>query len=340
MALTAGDAWETAYPLAFALHREHAVCESLEGRVAAGEAELDLVRERARSEGDRAAIDRLQVMLANGRNDFAGAVRAGCAALARQGIVVPGREEAARALAGEIEAVNAALAGQRIGSLVEAPVTADTAERARVELLSLALRAASQCDLDRFRLIGAMIVGRSLRHGHAPFSSLGYVAFGVVAAQGENRAADHGAELGKLALRLAERLDDPGIRAVVQCLGAVFAMPRRRALGESLPALEQAHADALAAGDLRLAGHAAMLRLHFGLMSGEDLYLLQDRAGKYLSLLLRLGRTISAALTASILRTLLLLTRGFSGGGPGERPPRRGLRPPGPAGLGAAGAHR
>jgi histidine kinase len=302
-------AWQTAYPLAFALHREHAVCACLEGRVVSGEAELDLLRERARSEGDRAAIDRLQVTLANGRSDFPGAIHAAIAALARQGIVLPEREEAARALAGEIEAVNAALVGQRIGSLIDAPVTEDAAERARVELLSLTLRAASQCDLDRFRLLGAIIVGRSLRHGHAPFSSLGYVAYAVVASPG----SDQGDELVRLALRLAERLDDPGVRAVVQCFSAVFASPRRRALGESLDALEQAHVGALAAGDLRLAGHAAMLRLHFGLMSGEDLYRLQDRAGKYLALLQRLGRTISAALTASILRTLLLLTRGPSG---------------------------
>ncbi len=301
-------AWEVAYPLAFALHRDHAECAYLEGRVAEAEAGLELVRSRARTEGERIAVDLLQMKLATGRADFVTAVRTGTAALRRQGIVLPERSGVAAALAAEVARVDAALAGRDAASILDAPLTADADERARVELLAHTLIAAAHSDLDRFRLAGAMIVGRSLRHGHAPFSALGYAAYGFVA----DPRGDEGSipALDEIAKSLAERLDGPGVRAMVQSFGAVFAGPRRASLRESLEPLEQAHAGALAAGDLRVAAFAGLQRLLLGLMSGEDLYRLQDLAGKYHELFQRVGRPVGAAVAASIQRTLALLTRG------------------------------
>ncbi len=318
ISLLPGDAWESAHPLAFALHRDHAECAYLAGRVPEAVESLDLVRARARTEEEQVAIDLLHVVLAHGAGDFAGAVGLGCRALASRDIVLPEREEAQSALAAEIVAIDQALAGRRVESLLDLPVTDDAAERGRVALLAHTLLAAAQSDPDRFRLAGAMIVGRALRHGHAPFSSLGYAAYGVVAGAG----TDRGAELAPLALRLAHKLDSPGIQAAVESFGAIFTSPLHRPLRDSLAPLERAHADALAAGDLRLAGLAAVQRLLFGLMSGEDLYRLQARAEKYLSLLRRLGRAASAALAASVLRTVSLLTRGPapSSGGPASGP--------------------
>ena len=313
------DAWEGAYPLVFALHRDHAECAHLEGRVAEAEAELELVRDRAATERERVLVDLLQMKLASGRADFAGAVRTGCAALRRHGIVLPERDGLAAALAAEVLAVDAALAGLRVETILAAPVTGDADEHASVELLAHTLIAAAHSDLDRFRLAGAMIVGRSLRHGHAPFSALGYAAYGFVAdprgQQGSRPSAEGAAlDLAGVARSLAERLDGPGVRATVQSFGAVFTSPWRAPLRESLEPLEQAHAGALAAGDLRVASFAGLQRLLLGLMSGEDLYRLQDLAGKYHELFLRIGRPVGAAVTASIQRTLLLLTRGPGGG--------------------------
>ncbi len=67
LALPSEDPWEIAYPLMFALHRAHAECSHVEGRVDEAERELDLVVERARTEGERAAIDVLRVKLAESR---------------------------------------------------------------------------------------------------------------------------------------------------------------------------------------------------------------------------------------------------------------------------------
>jgi predicted ATPase/signal transduction histidine kinase len=300
-----GGGVETGDPLARALLRERAICAHLEGRIAAAEADLDRLRAGTAS-ADHATIDALHLRLAVGRSDFADAVRLGCAALARHGILLPEGESASAALARETQAVGDALANRPVESLLSAPVTSDPLERTVVELLAHTLLAAAQIDLDRFRLASALIVGRALRHGVAPYSSLGFAAYGVA----EPPRGDRGAALSRIALPLAERLDGPGTRAAVQSFGAIFVSPLCAPLVESLAPLEQAHASALAAGDLRLAGLTAVQRLLIGLMSGEDLYLLEDRATRYRALLRRLGRSVSAALAASIERTLLHFTRG------------------------------
>ncbi len=316
LARLGAEAWESAHPLVFALHRDHAECAYLEGRVVEAEAELDLVRSHARSEPERVAVDLLQMKLANGRGDYAGAVRTGCAALRRQGIDLPEQCGLADALAREILAVDAALARHGVESILDLPVTVDPEERARVELLAHTLIGSAHSDLDRLRLAGAMMVGRSLRHGHAPYSALGYAAYGFVAdPRGDQSAAP---ELGRVARTLAERLDSPGVQATVQSFGAVFTSPWRAPLRESLEPLAEAHAGALAAGDLRVASFAGLQRLLLGLMSGEDLYRVQDLAGKYRGVFLRMGRPVGAAVTGSIQRTLALLTHGPSGGPVGE----------------------
>jgi predicted ATPase len=231
ISLLPGNAWEEARPLAFALHRDHAECSYLEGRIAEAEAEIDGLHARALSSAERASIDILHVMLVAGRGDFAGAVRLGGAALAQRGITLPDREGATAALASEAEAVRLALAGRSIEGLLDAPVTSDPDERAVLELLGHTLLAASHGDPDRFRLAGALMVGRALRHGNAPFASFGYASCGLLS---DFRTA-LGADLGCLALRLSERLDGPGIQATVRAYLAIFSVTVRRPLRESLP---------------------------------------------------------------------------------------------------------
>ncbi len=155
-----------------------------------------------------------------------------------------------------------------------------------------------------------MIVERSLRHGHAPFSALGYGAYAAYAAVSGDPQVGAAGDFERLALRLAERLDGVGVQATVQSFGASFVSPRRRPLRESFAPLEQALEGALSAGDLRLAGLCSVQRLLLGILGGEDLYRLADRAGEYRALLGRLGQTTTGAIVASIQRAISLLTMG------------------------------
>src|SRR5262249_8829210 len=147
-------------------------------------------------------------------------------------------------------------------ALAEAPVTDDPGERGRVALLAYVLLVAVQSDPERFRMAAALIVGRSLRHGPAPFSSVGYAAYGY-GPDGHGRVQPRppGADRGRVARRMAERLDGRGTRARVLGFGAIFGSPWRRPLHESLEPLEQAHAGALAAGALRFSAITAVQRL-------------------------------------------------------------------------------
>jgi predicted ATPase/signal transduction histidine kinase len=312
--LTAGigllpaDPWETAYALAFALHKERAECAHLSGRFDDASADFDLVLSRARERAERAEIHSLRMMLAQSRGDFAGAVKIGVEALALYDVVLPPREELGAAIGPAIGGVQGLLAERKMEDLVDAPEIEDPEERTRVKLLALTLSYGAYSDPQLFQLLAPMLVQRSLTKGHAPFSAIGYATYSLIAGPALGNYA-LGYDLGQLALRVTDKLDGPGVRVTIQFMVTVFPTTWKRPLRASFELLEQTYAQAIAAGDLYIAGISAMQRTILGLMSGEDLYGLLDRAEKYFDFLQRIGQNVSASPTISFHRMMLLLTR-------------------------------
>ena len=205
------DPWPSHYALALALCQLRAEALYLNGRYEDSMADIHRVIDHARSPLEKAGIYALLIteytML--GRN--LEAVEAAREALSLLGIEVPS-DDVRSALEREIWPIMAALENRPIASLIDLPEMSDPVFRTAMKVLMpvhTAAYFAGQRDLYGWFL--AKMTNLSLVHGHVPESSKGYASLGGVLCAEFSELQD-GYEFAKLAIRLAERYHDNGLK--------------------------------------------------------------------------------------------------------------------------------
>ncbi len=174
------ESWDHNYELIFAVELHMAECELLTANMAAAEARLSMLAQRARSAQHIAAVVRLRLTLYTtlDRGDRGVEV---CLEYLRLGGTHwsphPKRDEVQR----EYEKIWAQLGTRSIEELFELPLMDDPDSLAALDVLTEVVTPALFTDENLLSLVLCRMVNLSLEHGNSDASCFGYVGFGVIA---------------------------------------------------------------------------------------------------------------------------------------------------------------
>ena len=309
IALLGADSWEIDHDLTFRLHRQRAECACLLGRLDEADRGFDEALERSATVEEKAEIYSLKILLCMSRAHYEGMMRAGRAALALHGVVVPEAEGLEAAIEVESATLKLRLADRDIPDLVNLPEAEDEVIKARARLISRTLINGAYVKPELFQLLSFYLVNQSIEHGLTPGAALGYVTYAMrLLATTDDHVSAHA--VGRVAMALAERVDDVNFRARVAFFFGAYVNPWLRHVRTSFPILEQSAAGQLEAGSPHGSGVAAGQSTYLALLSGDELSALHDRAQRHLETHQRTGNMAVAVFFACFLRAITLLTKG------------------------------
>ncbi|MCE7987804.1 MAG: GAF domain-containing protein [Caldilinea sp. CFX5] len=264
--------WRADYEFAFALTLERAEGEFLCGQFAEAEQTFQLLLAQAQSRLDQARVYSLQVHQYEALTHYADAIRVGHAALALFDVTFPQlAAEKEAALAAELAAIDALVGDRPIDALLDLPIQHDAEGQMVMKLLSDLHTACYLVGDKTLTLLNtAKMVRLSLQHGHTPESAHGYVlhAMNIGPIGGHYQAAY---DFGLLALRLNERLPNPGLRAKILMNFSWAISPWRRPWAESFAYTQEAFQLGNENGFFSDAGFALFNDTYQALLAGRDL---------------------------------------------------------------------
>ena len=266
------DAWSTEYDLALAIHLEAAECEYVTGDDDEAGRLVDVLLAQARTRLDRARVHRLRIVRYESLTRYADALAVGREALALFDLSFPDDPDAkADAVETAIEAIQRALGGRSIASLLDLPTLADPEIKALMTLLA-ALHTPCYLAGDKALTLlnTATMVRLSLLHGNTEESALAYVLYAMYLGpiRGDYSTAY---DYGQLALHLHDRLPDPGLHARVLMNFSWAVSIWRRPFAESFTYTREAVRLANETGQFPDAGYALFNECYLGLLSGAEL---------------------------------------------------------------------
>lgn len=247
--LLSADAWETHYELMFDLHLSLTECEFLLGDLAKAEAAFQVAAGKARTKDHIGSIYQLMIRIRQTVKDDAGGLAAGRECLRYFDVGLPDDPaNDAEALVAEKQAFAAIARGRDFSALLDWRLMEDR-ELAMClgvmhEIWSCALMIGDSVHTE---LMAIKIIELSLEHGHSEFSACGYIAYSQELARlGKYRRAY---EVGKLAVDLAERFQNPFVIPKVNNTFANFVNHYANHVGSNIPIYESSYRAARQSGD-------------------------------------------------------------------------------------------
>ncbi|WP_375765701.1 AAA family ATPase [Archangium gephyra] len=201
--LIPGEPWETDPSLAFKLQLDRAHSEFMSGNATEARQLVELLRPRARSRAELAAVYRLESELLLATNQIQAAKSCLLEALARLGMPLPPHPSRAEVVAAN-EEVWTLLGARPIEQLVELPLMTDPDMKAVMEVLAALFTPAIFTDENLLALHLCRMAALSLQHGNTEASVHGYGWYGLVQGAIFKRYRE-GHAFGVLATELVER---------------------------------------------------------------------------------------------------------------------------------------
>ncbi|MEW6494941.1 MAG: adenylate/guanylate cyclase domain-containing protein, partial [Cyanobacteriota bacterium] len=210
--LTAGmeqlnsQSWSQYYELTFALHKERAKVEYLNGNFEQSEALIYLTLERAKSALEKAELYNLLIVQYTMLAKYEDAIQAGRKALRLLEIDLP-EEELQTALEVEFGQAKANLGDKTIASLLDAPEMTNPEKEVAVKLLMNIDPPAYFSNQVLYTVIVLKMANISLKCGPVSESAKGYTTYGLILGSvlGDYQS---GYEFAKLGVKLSERFND------------------------------------------------------------------------------------------------------------------------------------
>jgi PAS domain S-box-containing protein len=203
MSLLDESDWSVEYELMLGLRLERAECELLAGDLDAASQLIEQVLPRAASKADQAAVCSLKVQLQVMRSEIQQAVATALSCLNGFGICFPEHPTLEQVRA-EYEAVQQALNGRPIESLIDLPLMTDPDQLAAASVLSVLFVPAYLSDFNLVCLQTCRLVKLSLQHGPSGASTYAYASW-MVGPGWAFRRYDEAYRFARLACELVER---------------------------------------------------------------------------------------------------------------------------------------
>jgi signal transduction histidine kinase len=189
------------------------------------------------------------------------------------------------------------LAGRRIMDLLDAPELTDPKYKAALTIMTnVSASFLSACPpLHAHSCVQQANI--SLKHGHSPHSTFGYVSYAIILI-GLGRYAE-AYEFGKLAIALTEKMGCADLSSKVKSCFGCFIIPYREPLRRTYPCLAQAYQDGLEVGDFQFASYSILHGIVNRLSHGNELAAIGEEIEKALLFLQRTKDILSAMIMTS-----------------------------------------
>jgi len=280
-ALLSPDAWKQRYPLTLDLYLAFSECEYLVGNFPAADALFEMILGEAHTNLDRAKVYSLRMKLYQVAGKYDDSSSAALDALRDFGVIFPESDRGIQeAIDAEFRDIPINLGGRLIGELVDAPVAADPATRAIINLLVEAMPCAYIGRPMLYPLITLKAVNLSMQHGNTDQSSFGYGNYSLmlVSLVGDIPSA---VQFSEMSLQLNEKFNNPRLRGKLLHLHGDHINFWRSHIATDLPIVERAILACLEVGDLVFAGYLAFETLWQLIEKGDCLKDVQALSMKY-----------------------------------------------------------
>jgi len=262
-------AWRSDYELAFELHSEAFEAEYLTANFSRAEELFKALIANARSKLDKARIYRTKILLDTSELRYEQAITVGVAALKLLDVPYL-RKPSKLHLIAQLGLIRLRMRGRSPQELLDTKALDDAEKAASLRILMTLIPPAYYVSPDLFMFTAFKVVNYSLRDGISPPSAVGFGTYGVAlgALMGNTRL---GYEFGRLAVKLAEKSNDPSILCKVLHIFAGFIKGSRDSLNESFPLWQRARQLALETGDHEYCNYAICSEMLGRLTCGSKL---------------------------------------------------------------------
>ena len=290
--------------LRYRLYRECSEVEYLNGHYETAEEYSGRALAHAASPIEMAEVHDLRIVQLTMLGHHERAITTGHMALELLGIEMPMANAPAagmkRAIHRELDAVDEALGGRPIESLVDASAMTDGRSAVVMKLLNDLTPAAYFHKTDLYSWILSKMANLSLRYGHAAESGKGYTSFGNVLVY-ERQSLSDGYEFGMLGLRMSQREGNKAYVCRCCFVLTAFLVHWVRPMEEALAIGEEGYLAGLESGELLYAGYIlAFNNVLNGFFRGQNLADLESTLERRRPFVEKSGNRLALDLMATV----------------------------------------
>ena len=285
MELLPEDAWQSDYELALALWTDAAQTAYAIGDFDQVNALAEEILAHARTVLDTLPARNIMLRSAASRESPNEVIALGQEALRLLGVRFPAQPGKADLFVAYLR-TRLALAGKRIESLPDQPEMTDEVKRAAALIIECMLPSAFRAGSMLFPVLMLRLVWLSMRYGNTPASVYGYGSYGIMLC-GVMRNIEDGYRMGKMSLRLAERMRKAPRMGDALFIFNVFIRHWKEPLRRCIKPMRQAYQVGLEAGRSFEAVAAACYYLLLMQASGKELAEVELQLQEYHHLLVR-----------------------------------------------------
>ncbi|MEG4817273.1 AAA family ATPase [Microcoleus sp. K5-D4] len=282
MELLPTDCWQSQYKLTLAIYESMAESEYLNINYEYSKKLVDIILQKSQALLEKLNAYELQLQSYNAQNKLVEALNTGLEVLKFLGIVFPQNPKSINIVPGAIN-TRLSLGIRRIDDLANLPEMTDPNQKAAMRILSGILSSAFQIKPQLLPLLTFTMVKLCLKYGNSPYSSVGYVYYGVVlCGLGD---INLGYQFGQLAIKLLDKFSSGSIKSRVYEVFSFLIAPQKAELKLALGYLMEGFKIGMESGELEYAGYSLCIYCSYKMWAGESLDLIEEETGKYIKLL-------------------------------------------------------
>ncbi|MEK0190824.1 trifunctional serine/threonine-protein kinase/ATP-binding protein/sensor histidine kinase [Microcoleus anatoxicus] len=283
MGLLPADCWESQYDLTLAIYESRAETEYLNINHEKSKELVDIILNRAKTILEKVNAYEVQIQSYNVQDSkLVEALSIGLKVLKLLGISFPENPNSLNTMVGTID-TKLSLGIKRIDDLANLPEMTDLNRQAAMRILSGILGTAFHIKPQLVPLLAFTMVKLCLEYGNSPYSSVGYVYYGVVLCRLGN--INLGYQFGQLAIRLLDKFPFGSIKSRVYEVFSFLIAHQKAELKSGLGYLMEGFKIGMESGELEYAGYSLCIYCSYKLWAGESLDLVEEETGKYIKLL-------------------------------------------------------
>ncbi len=269
--------WEEHYDLTFALYKEEAEVEYLNGHFEQSEALIQEILVQAKSPLEKVEIYRMLVVQYTMKGEYVEAVKIGREGLRCLNIDLP-ESDFKTAFKKEMAKVN--LGNRTIGSLIHQDKVTNREIILAIRLLRYMAIPAYFFDQDIWFLLTMKNVNLCLTYGQVPETPPIFCAYGIILGT-ISRDYQAAYQFGLVAIEISEKLNRYKCQTKVMMGG--FLMPWVKHIKYSIAVIDEGYQAGLESGDLQYVGYLMILQLFNRFYQGDNLQKILSEISKGLS---------------------------------------------------------
>ncbi|MDZ8107488.1 MAG: AAA family ATPase [Nostoc sp. DedQUE12a] len=261
--------WQTHYNLTLELHELATETAYLSGNFEQMEQWADIVLQQAKTAVDKMKTYAVKVHGCMAQAKKLQAVKIGLEALELVGVSLPKSPEPSDIQQALTQTVSN-LQGKKIEDFINLPLMTNVEKLAATKMLATMFTPAYQAAPALLPLVTCELMNLSLNYGNSPFSTPGYVFYGMLL-NSVFQDIDSAYKFGKLAIKLAEKFNLLEIKTQIFHLVGAFSIHPKVHVKEALPIMWNGYETGLECGSFEYAGISAMMKYEYSYFMGQEL---------------------------------------------------------------------